>query len=42
MIGEKINTKHGKGEVIGWHVLKQTVDVLLDDKETIVEVPIAK
>lgn len=42
MIGEKIKTKHGKGQVIGWHVLKQTVDVLLDDKETIIEAPIEK
>jgi len=37
MIGEKIKTSHGRGEVIGWHVLKQSVEVLLDDKETIVE-----
>lgn len=42
MIGEKIDTKHGKGEVIGWHVLKQTVDVLIEDNETIVEIPIEK
>ncbi len=42
MIGDKIKTPHGRGEVIGWHVLKQTVDVLLDDKDTIVEVPIEK
>ena len=42
MIGEKIKTKHGRGEVIGWHVLKQTVEVLLEDKETIVEVPISE
>lgn len=42
MIGEKIKTPHGRGEVIGWHVLKQTVDVLLEDKETVVEVPIAE
>lgn len=40
IIGEKIKTPHGRGEVIGWHVLKQTVDVLLEDKETVVEVPI--
>lgn len=42
MIGEKLKTKHGDGEVISWHVLKQTVDVLLDDKSTIVEIPIEK
>ncbi len=40
MIGEKVKTQHGKGEVIGWHVLKQTVDVLLEDNTTIVEMPI--
>ena len=42
MIGDKIKTKHGRGEVLGWHVLKQSVDVLLEDGETIVEVPIEK
>jgi len=42
MIGEKVKTQHGKGEVIGWHVLKQTVDVLLEDNTTIVEMPIEK
>jgi len=42
MIGEKVKTSHGPGEVIGWHVLKQSVDVLLDDNETIVEMPIEK
>lgn len=38
-IGDKIKTAKGKGEIIGWHVLKQTVDVRLDD-DTIVEIPI--
>jgi len=42
LIGDKIKTPSGKGQVIGWHVLKQTVDVLLDDNETIVEIPIEK
>ncbi|KKR07516.1 MAG: PSP1 domain protein [Parcubacteria group bacterium GW2011_GWC2_39_14] len=42
MIGEKVKTAHGAGEVIGWHVLKQTVDVLLEDNTTIVEMPIVK
>lgn len=42
MIGDKIKTSHGKGQVIGWHVLKQTVDVLLEDNTTIVEEPIGK
>ena len=42
LLGEKIKTKHGKGQVIGWHVLRRTVDVLLDDQETIVEESIGK
>lgn len=42
MIGDKIKTRHGRGEVIGWHVLKQSVDVLLDDKETIVEISVGE
>ncbi len=42
MIGEKIKTKHGQGEVIGWHVLRQSVDVLLDGKDTVVEISIEK
>lgn len=39
-IGTIVKTSQGKGEVLGWHTLKQTVDVLLVDNETIVEVPI--
>lgn len=42
MIGDKIKTRHGRGEVIGWHVLKQSVDVLLEDKETIVEISVGE
>ncbi|MBU1132533.1 stage 0 sporulation protein [Patescibacteria group bacterium] len=42
MVGDTIRTPNGKGEVIGWHVLKKSVDVLLDDRETIVEVQIEK
>lgn len=41
-IGEKLKTPHGRGTVKGWHVLRQSVDVILDDGETIVEVPIGK
>jgi len=39
-IGETIKTDKGRGEVIGWHVLKQSVDVLLEDTDTIIEVPV--
>jgi cell fate regulator YaaT (PSP1 superfamily) len=42
LIGEKVRTDHGRGQVIAWHVLKQSVDVLLNDQQTIVEVPIVK
>ena len=38
-MGTQLKTAKGKGEIIGWHVLKQTVDVRLDD-DTIVEMPI--
>ena len=41
-IGTKVRTKQGKGKVIGWHTLKQSVDILLEDKETVIEVPIKK
>lgn len=47
--GARVKTNHGKGEVIGWHVLKGTVDVKIQaednegsDKTIIVEVPIKK
>lgn len=40
-IGSIIKTPQGKGEVIGWNTLKQTVNVALEnDKGTIIEVPI--
>ncbi|MFA6422528.1 MAG: regulatory iron-sulfur-containing complex subunit RicT [Candidatus Buchananbacteria bacterium] len=44
-VGTRVITKHGRGEVIGWHVLKSSVDVRIDadkegDKNLIVEVPI--
>ncbi len=44
-IGTRVRTKHGRGEVIGWHVLTKSVKVKIDpDKEgvknLIVEVPI--
>ena len=44
-IGTRVKTEHGRGEVIGWHVLKCSVDVRIDpqktdDKPIIVEIPI--
>lgn len=39
-IGSKITVSQGKGEVIGWHTLKRTVDVKLEEGGTVVEVPV--
>jgi cell fate regulator YaaT (PSP1 superfamily) len=47
-VGTRVKTEHGRGEVVGWHVLKRSVDVRLDpkngakedDRPVIVEVPI--
>ncbi len=44
-IGSEIKTSSGKGKVISWHTLKQTVDVKIGDDEnrgTIVEVEVGK
>jgi len=46
-IGIKVKTEHGRGTVVGWHVLRCSVDVQLDkdrpeDKSVIVEIPIKK
>lgn len=46
-IGTRVKTKHGRGEVISWRVLKGSVDVRIDpekegEKPIIVEVPIIK
>lgn len=41
-IGSKVRTKQGKGEVVGWHTLRQSIDVLLEDGETVIEVPVNK
>ncbi len=38
-IGSLLETKQGKGEVVAWNILKQSVDVRIDDHSTI-EVPI--
>jgi len=40
-IGSKFKTKLGEGKIVGWHILKQTVDVAIDEN-TIIEVPIKK
>lgn len=40
-VGTKVRTDHGRGEVIGWHILKQSVIVKLEEG-TIIEVPIKK
>jgi len=40
-IGSKIKTPQGRGEVIGWHILKQTVDVSIEgDSRNVIEFPI--
>jgi cell fate regulator YaaT (PSP1 superfamily) len=42
-IGSVIKTPQGKGKVIGWHTLKQTVDVALEgDEKNIIEILIKK
>lgn len=46
-VGTRVKTEHGRGVVVGWHVLKCSVDVQLDkqkedDRPVIVEVPIKK
>ncbi|MCK4967571.1 MAG: stage 0 sporulation protein, partial [Candidatus Aenigmarchaeota archaeon] len=38
--GQRIKTKSGYGKVIQRHILKQTVDVKLEKKETRIEVPV--
>jgi cell fate regulator YaaT (PSP1 superfamily) len=40
-VGTKVRTDRGRGQVIGWHVLKQSVEVKLDEG-TIIEVQIKK
>ncbi|MEK7653395.1 MAG: regulatory iron-sulfur-containing complex subunit RicT [Patescibacteria group bacterium] len=46
-IGTRVRTKHGRGEVVGWHILKGSVTVKIDqekegERNMIVEVPIEK
>jgi cell fate regulator YaaT (PSP1 superfamily) len=40
-VGTNVRTDRGRGKVIGWHTLKQSVDVRLEEG-TIIEVPIKK
>jgi cell fate regulator YaaT (PSP1 superfamily) len=41
-IGAIVKTPRGKGEVLEWHILKQTINVkLIEDQDAIVEVPLA-
>lgn len=42
LIGDSLATPNGQGQVIGWHVLRQSVDVLLQDGETVVEFSLAE
>ncbi len=40
-LGTKVKTPRGKGEIIEWHILKQTVNVKLDEEgDSIVEIPL--
>ncbi len=42
-VGSRVKTRQGKGDVVGWHVLRRSIDVKLDNKEngsTSVEVPL--
>jgi cell fate regulator YaaT (PSP1 superfamily) len=45
-LGTRVRTDHGRGEIIGWHILRQSVKVRLDAKNgeepTVVEVAIKK
>lgn len=44
-VGTRVKTKHGRGEVVGWNILRQSVNVKIDpdkqgERQIIVEVPI--
>jgi cell fate regulator YaaT (PSP1 superfamily) len=39
-IGSKVKTPQGKGKVLGWHTLKQTIDVAIEgDESNRIEIP---
>jgi len=42
-VGTKVKTKSGKGEVVGLHVLRKTINVRLDDSDNtgLIEVPLS-
>ncbi|MFN3301686.1 MAG: stage 0 sporulation family protein [Patescibacteria group bacterium] len=40
-IGTKIKTKDKEGEVVGWHILKESIDLKINE-DTIIEVPISE
>jgi len=44
-IGTRVKTKHGRGKIVGWHVLRGSVEVEIDsekdgERKIVVEVPI--
>jgi cell fate regulator YaaT (PSP1 superfamily) len=39
-VGTRVKTKKGRGKVVGWHTLRRSVDVYLDEEKTVVEIPI--
>lgn len=42
-LGSQVRTERGKGTVIEWHILKQTVSIkLLEDDETVIELPLSE
>jgi cell fate regulator YaaT (PSP1 superfamily) len=40
-LGAKVKTKDKEGEVVGWHILKESIDLKIDD-DTILEVPLSE
>ncbi|MDD5341025.1 MAG: regulatory iron-sulfur-containing complex subunit RicT [Patescibacteria group bacterium] len=41
-MGSVVKTSRGKGQIIEWHIIKQTVNVKLEDGETIAEIPLTE
>jgi cell fate regulator YaaT (PSP1 superfamily) len=39
-VGDIIKTKRGKAQVVDWHILKQTVNIKLEQEEAIIEIPL--
>lgn len=40
-LGTKVKIKNKEGEVVGWHTLKETIDLKID-KDTIIEMPLSE